>query len=122
LTSEKFNELVKLGIFNTGSIVFPIQIEEDRTSKPMTSAEESKKGYLCPITRRLMRDPVKAEDGVIYERAAALDFINEFGLSPMYFTELKSTKFVPQEDLQLEIIGYVTKFPKRDPEYWEGKI
>jgi len=38
---------------------------------------------LCPITHSLIQDPVIAEDGYTYERAAILKWVKEKGTSPM---------------------------------------
>lgn len=45
----------------------------------MTNDDEN---LTCPITQQLFRDPVLAEDGHLYERAAITRWINEHGTSP----------------------------------------
>lgn len=119
LTPDVFNDLMKLGIDKAAPV--PVMPEVVEKEKPLTPAEESKKGYLCILTRRLMREPVKADDGYIYEKEAIKKFVEEFQLSPVTFRDMKTSNYIPQEDLQMEIIEYVGKFPDRDPEFWEGK-
>ena len=39
--------------------------------------------FVCPITRDYFCDPVRAEDGFLYERAAFVKWINKDGTSPL---------------------------------------
>jgi hypothetical protein len=86
--------------------------KEDKMEK-LNRKEEEEEGYICPITRRLMKDPVKAEDGYIYEHKAIDEFIAEFKTSPMTFQELKPI-FKPEPELQEKIKKYLELFPDRD--------
>eukprot|EP01105_Mastigella_eilhardi_P010188 TRINITY_DN2384_c0_g1_i1.p1 TRINITY_DN2384_c0_g1~~TRINITY_DN2384_c0_g1_i1.p1 ORF type:complete len:262 (-),score=44.83 TRINITY_DN2384_c0_g1_i1:65-850(-) len=51
--------------------------------------------YLCPITHEVMRDPVVAEDGYVYERAAIEQWLEHHITSPMTNTQLPSRHLIP---------------------------
>ena len=44
---------------------------------PPTSASPPPQHFVCPITRRVMADPVVAADGFLYEREAILDWMQQ---------------------------------------------
>lgn len=80
--------------------------------------------FLCPILRRIMKDPVVASDGVVYERAAI-----EFWLgaarpqrSPMTGVVLDNTKLVPHGPLRLAIEAYMQSFPLQRSEGNDGPV
>lgn len=50
---------------------------------------------LCPITHELMEEPVIAEDGHTYEKAAIVEWFRNRNSSPMTNERLKSTQVIP---------------------------
>ncbi len=39
--------------------------------------------YKCPLTKRLMEDPVMADDGIVYDRSAIMDYFKKSNISPV---------------------------------------
>ena len=50
---------------------------------------------VCPITHELMQEPVVAEDGHTYEKAAIVEWFRNRNSSPMTNEHLKSTQVIP---------------------------
>ncbi|XP_053673256.1 WD repeat, SAM and U-box domain-containing protein 1-like [Anopheles nili] len=64
--------------------------------------------FTCPITHELMKDPVYAEDGFTYERAAIKEwFSREKAVSPMTNIELCTNELVENGKLKQEIEDYI---------------
>eukprot|EP01105_Mastigella_eilhardi_P010645 TRINITY_DN247_c0_g2_i2.p1 TRINITY_DN247_c0_g2~~TRINITY_DN247_c0_g2_i2.p1 ORF type:complete len:610 (+),score=152.39 TRINITY_DN247_c0_g2_i2:54-1832(+) len=51
--------------------------------------------YLCPITQLVMRDPVLAADGFLYERTAIEQWLEHHSTSPMANLQLPSKNLTP---------------------------
>ena len=51
--------------------------------------------YMCPITKRLMFDPVIAPTGVTYERKAIENWIDKYSRDPMHRTHLRKNELRP---------------------------
>lgn len=85
--------------------------------RPMTAEEEDSEGYVCPITRKIMKDPVLCKDGYTYEREAIQFFVNMCRMSPMTFQDADPAKFIdkPFEPLKRKIQEYLIYNPERDP-------
>jgi len=60
----------------------------------------------CPITYTMMRDPVRALDGHVYERLAITRWFAQRVTSPMTGAALASTDLVPQEALRARIYAW----------------
>lgn len=54
----------------------------------------------CPITHELFRDPVRANDGYVYERQAIIRWINEKGTSPFTRQPLNIDQLQPDEEIK----------------------
>lgn len=54
----------------------------------------------CPITLELFRDPVRAQDGHVYERQAITQWIQEHGTSPLTRQPLQIDQLQSDEDLK----------------------
>lgn len=52
------------------------------SSTPNPVDEQLMKKLKCPLSRKIMVDPVIASDGYTYERAVIIDWINTYGFSP----------------------------------------
>ncbi|XP_052872485.1 WD repeat, SAM and U-box domain-containing protein 1-like [Anopheles cruzii] len=64
--------------------------------------------FTCPITHELMKDPVYAEDGFTYERAAIGEwFSREKTISPMTNMELSTDELVENGKLKQKIEDYI---------------
>uniref|UniRef100_A0A182ILS3 Uncharacterized protein n=1 Tax=Anopheles atroparvus TaxID=41427 RepID=A0A182ILS3_ANOAO len=64
--------------------------------------------FTCPITHELMKDPVFAEDGFTYERAAIREwFTREKAVSPMTNLELSTDDVVENGKLKQKIEDYM---------------
>ena len=64
--------------------------------------------YTCPIMMDLMLNPVKASDGIIYEKNAIIDWYNKNGTSP-YTREPLHNIFIEQSQLQKEIDSFISE-------------
>ena len=64
--------------------------------------------YTCPIMMDLMLNPVKASDGIIYEKNAIIDWYNKNGTSP-YTREPLHNIFIEQSQLQEEIDSFISE-------------
>jgi hypothetical protein len=76
----------------------------------MSYDEKVRNGFICPISGKIMREPVKAADGYIYEHNEIINFIREFKMSPMIFRELKSERVVKQHYLKENINAYLSLY------------
>jgi hypothetical protein len=77
----------------------------------MSYEEKVKSNFICPISGIIMNNPVEASDGYIYEKTEITKFIEEFGMSPVTFKELKKKTLTPQNDLKKQINKYLSNFP-----------
>jgi len=77
--------------------------------------------WLCPITLSVMRDPVIAEDGHSYERAAITEWFQHNSTSPKTNIHLNSTNLVPNIALRNTIQEYLAKNPIVTPTQSEYK-
>ena len=55
---------------------------------------------ICPITQEVFHDPVIAEDGRLYERAAITRWINEHGTSPFTRQVLNVNHLQPDDEMR----------------------
>ncbi|CAF3083732.1 unnamed protein product, partial [Rotaria sp. Silwood2] len=62
--------------------------------------EVNHEDLLCPITHEIYRDPVKAADGFVYERAAITRWILQKGTSPFTRQPLKIDELKPDDKLR----------------------
>jgi hypothetical protein len=59
-----------------------------------------------------MKDPVRADDGYVYEREAIVNFINKFHMSPITFRTLNNASVSSHFELQTEIAMYKSSIPQ----------
>lgn len=86
--------------------------------RTMTAQEEDAEGYVCPITREIMKDPVFCGDGHVYERAAIKAFLDLCGMSPITFEDVDVATFIYESETALKnkIAEYLIYHPDRDPD------
>jgi hypothetical protein len=73
--------------------------------------------FLCPLTKKLMRDPVMTKDGKHYERTAILQYLDEHqDTCPENGTPLKPHNLVPDHHLQWEIHTWLQNYSAEDDE------
>jgi hypothetical protein len=63
--------------------------------------------FRCPLTRRVMRDPVSALDGHTYERVAIEQWVSRNGTSPLLGTPLSVADLTPNLTLRAMISLYL---------------
>ena len=63
--------------------------------------------FLCPITHRVMHDPVLAFDGRSYEREAIEEYLKKHNKSPITGVEAITTMVFPNHDLRSRIIAFI---------------
>eukprot|EP00958_Prasinococcus_capsulatus_P024781 scaffold3941_cov412-Prasinococcus_capsulatus_cf.AAC.9 len=84
---------------------------EDRDADPIEFTEEEADAlaaeldvdHLCPISRDVMHDPVKASDGNTYERLEIRRWMRRRMMSPLTNEELSSTKLVQNTEMRKSI-------------------
>jgi len=65
------------------------------------------KEFICPITSDIMNDPVMAEDGNTYERAAIVQWFEDHNTSPLTNVVLESKKVILNRALKSLIDSYI---------------
>ncbi len=71
--------------------------------------------FICPLTKKMMEDPVKAQiDGIVYERAAILAYLEEL----TYSESPKTKKKLPKSKRRKEVVNslYPARKLKREIE------
>jgi len=63
--------------------------------------------FLCPITHRVMCDPVIAFDGRSYEREAIEEYLKKHNKSPVTGAEASATVVFPNHELKWRIIEFI---------------
>jgi len=63
--------------------------------------------FLCPITRRVMRDPVIAFDGRSYERQAIEEYLKQHNKSPITGAKAVTMMVFPNNELSSRIIAFI---------------
>ena len=64
--------------------------------------------FICPLSNQLMVDPVLAADGVCYERAAIVRWLQTSDVSPSTNMRLITTALVPNDALRENVAGYLS--------------
>ena len=64
------------------------------------SGDDDDDSLICPITQEYFRDPVLAEDGHLYERAAITRWITEHGTSPFTRQVLDVNRLQPNDEVR----------------------
>ncbi len=72
--------------------------QEDSTN--ISYSHEAPAPYYCPITTELMKDPVSAEDGHTYERAAITEWLTNKDTSPVTGVKFTSKNLTPNYALK----------------------
>lgn len=65
--------------------------------------------FLCPITNKIMKDPVKAADGYTYERRAIRRWFRKKRSSPMTNETLTDLEVWPNDELRNRIERFVSE-------------
>lgn len=68
--------------------------------------EDVPRELVCPITHELMREPVMAEDGYTYEKAAIVEWFRNRDSSPLTNERVKSTQVIPNRLVHAIISDY----------------
>merc|ERR1719192_1802671 len=63
--------------------------------------------FLCPITHRVIQDPVIAFDGRSYEKEAIEEYLQKHNKSPVTGAEAITTMVFPNHDLRSRIIAFI---------------
>ena len=66
------------------------------------------RGFMCPVTLGMMKDPVLASDGHSYERSAIIEWLSKCNRSPVTNLELASNQIVPNFALRAAIEEYLS--------------
>ncbi len=85
--------------------------DEKKRSKPVNNPVnnlEIPEAYRCPITLKVMRDPVTAVDGHTYERTAIEEWFRNSKLSPKTGLALDSLELKPNYALRESIDAFKT--------------
>jgi hypothetical protein len=68
--------------------------------------------FRCPITQKIMLEPVMAADGHTYEREAILQALEKRLLSPMTGQPIESKAVIPNNSIRSMICDFLTKHPE----------
>ena len=82
-------------------VVSPVASVEDQFDEPIPFE------FLCPITNKIMKDPVKASDGYNYERRAIRRWFRKKRSSPMTNETLTDLEVRPNDELRNRIESFV---------------
>ena len=69
----------------------------------VTAEMISPREFICPITTKIMKQPVRAPDGFVYEKRAISEWIERHGLSPISRTQMKIEDLVPEENVAIKV-------------------
>jgi hypothetical protein len=72
-------------------------------ARPSRAPQQAPVDFLCPLTRKLMSDPVVAADGFTYERAAIEAWLAEHGTSPLTRQAVASRELLPNLTMKAAI-------------------
>jgi hypothetical protein len=72
---------------NNSTVTVPIPLP---TSAPYVPPRAPPPQLVCPLSHRLMHDPVIAEDGYTYDRAAILHYVQQYQCSPITHAPISS--------------------------------
>jgi hypothetical protein len=108
LTEEKTNAVLGAHIHHIESLIIKLQdqlmAQQSHSLKKLPiglSAKEITTGLFCPLSLRLLCDPVITPEGITYERAMITDWINEQGsFDPFTQTRLMLDDLVPNTVLK----------------------
>merc|ERR1711951_199398 len=77
--------------------------------------------FLCPITHRVIQDPVIAFDGRSYEREAIEKYLRKHNKSPVTEAEAITTMVFPNHDLRSRIIAFIEVSTSEEGQQKEGE-
>eukprot|EP00727_Mastigamoeba_balamuthi_P012391 m51a1_g7775 putative u-box domain-containing protein 37 (602) ;mRNA; r:163235-167430 len=72
------------------------------------NAKQAPSEYICPITLEVMRDPVLAPDGFLYERGAITKWLQAHHTSPMTHVPMDPSKLIPCNTLRSAINDFLS--------------
>ena len=78
-------------------------------------------GYECPISHRIMNDPVIAADNQTYERSEIEKWFEKSNKSPYTNLELPSKELKPNFALKKAILDFLEKNPTINNAYYKKK-
>lgn len=81
-----------------------------------------KEEYLCPITKRIMLDPVLATDGYSYEKEAILQWFAENDTSPVTNERFENKLTMPNTMLKKSIQDFIQKHKRNYAHYISNLI
>lgn len=67
--------------------------------------------YTCPITHRIMCDPVSAADGETYEREAITEWLQAHNTSPVHGDKLEHKHLIPNNRIRSQISTFLDANP-----------
>eukprot|EP01084_Bolivina_argentea_P012858 24080_1 len=91
---------------------YPIQMDDNSNDNDNKSDNESDNSYhipkrfIGPITKEIMRDPVVAFDGYVYDRQAIENYLKNHKKSPMTGKKASTLIVFARQQLQSEIQTY----------------
>ena len=91
-------------------LLFAIEVlKSPSDSKQSDSAKSRKmpKSFMCPITKKVMEDPVMAFDGHSYERAAIVEYLEQHKKSPVTGKDAEYTIVFPDHRLKAAIESFL---------------
>ena len=99
----------------TGEILKAIQesvVRGDQEIANLSSESNIFKDFLCPITHKIMKDPVMTADGYSYERSAIAQWLQNQNTSPMTNEVLAHINITPNYALKGAIVEFIGKRQK----------
>ena len=80
---------------------------QDDQESMKTTVTEIPKEYMCPITKKIMQEPVLAFDGHCYERAAIEAYLKEHNKSPITGDKAMTTMVFPNHSLKSKMVAFI---------------
>ncbi len=74
--------------------------------------EDTWQQYCCPLTKKILLDPVKTCEGTIYEREAIEEWLSKNSLDPISKKSLVSKNLSECPELQDKVFEYLRQNPK----------
>ncbi|MBI2786476.1 MAG: U-box domain-containing protein, partial [Legionella longbeachae] len=102
-------------------VILPEQKEENVLNelKPIKIKEELR----CPLTKKIMNEPVMLSSGETYEKEAIINWLKEHSIDPVTKEELEDKKFTINKGIQKALHRFLEKNPglKNSSEYFHSE-
>jgi hypothetical protein len=72
--------------------------------------------FLCPLSQQLMKDPVQAADGIIYDRRSIEHWMRTTNRSPITGRDFNSRKLIPSGYMRQAIESFTRRRPMSSPQ------